>query len=140
VKGAQFVSGHFAVMIGISLLEKRGMTLVLGLKLGPSDCPIAVRIQSTEHPAHHRVTRSMAMAMPTRAVVIHGYSRPRRVRGAVGVGFITVFGATFSTTFSTPFSTNVGRVRAGPRCHQQSTRNHKDHRPTHRQTLWNVGR
>jgi hypothetical protein len=63
VEGAHFVSGDLAVMIGVSLLKERSMTLVLGLKLGPSDCPIAVRIQSTEHPAHHRVTWSMAMAM-----------------------------------------------------------------------------
>jgi hypothetical protein len=46
VEGAHFVSADLAVMIGVSLLEERSMTLVLGLKLGPTDCPIAVRIHA----------------------------------------------------------------------------------------------
>ena len=82
----------------------------------------------------------MAIARRTRAVMTHGAPHPLGVRGAVGPGFIAVFGASFSTIFSAFFSTNRGRLGASPRCQQQSARKHEGNRPTHRQSLRVVGR
>jgi hypothetical protein len=45
-KCAQFVYGDFAVAIGVRLLKVLQLSLIPGLKLGPTDRTIAIDIQS----------------------------------------------------------------------------------------------
>jgi hypothetical protein len=143
VHRVQFVGGHFAVVIRVRLIEECDVALVLRLQLGPTDCPIAVGIQSTQHPAHHRMTKALALAltmsmfmsmpmtmsgtMPARTVVIH---RTRR-----SLGFDDAVGPGFGPAFSSSIGLNFGCLGASPRCQQQSARNHDKNRPTKRQIL-----
>jgi hypothetical protein len=135
VHRVQFVGGHFAVVIRVRLIEECDVAQMLRLQLGPTDCPIAVGIQSTPHPAHYRMTKALPLsmpmtmsgAMPARTMVIHRTRRSLEFDDAVGLGF--------GPAFSSSNGSNFGCLGASPRCQQQSARNHDKNRPTKRQIL-----
>jgi hypothetical protein len=148
VHRAQFVGAQFAVVIRIRLIEECDVALMLRLKLGPTNRPIAIGIQSTQHPAHHRMTRArtmtmpmaMPISMPTRTVVIHRNPHALRFDDAVGPGFGPAFSAGIGWRIGSSIGSNFGCLGAGPRCQQQCARNHVENRPTHRQSLRILGR
>jgi hypothetical protein len=92
---AQFVGGHFAVVVRVRLIKERDLPLVIRLQLGPTDCPITVDIQSTQQPAHHWMAGAMtvSVAMPPGSAVIDWATRLLGVDGAVGPGFGPGLGA-----------------------------------------------
>jgi hypothetical protein len=124
VEGAPFCGGHFPVVIRVGLPEKCDLALVLGLKFGPTDGPIAVCIHSIQHPAHPRMTRPITLKTPARAMVIHRNSYSLGVHDAVGSAFGVALGAVSSAVYSAI----IGRLGAGPHCKEQSGRDHDGNR------------
>jgi len=100
-KCAQFVCCDFAVAIGVRLLKVLQLSLIPGLKFGPTDRTIPIDIQSTQFVRHSW------MPMISFVVILHGLFLTRCRGPCLGPADFVRNG------FNSPFSAHLRRLRVG---------------------------
>lgn len=100
-KCAQFVYGDFAVAIGVRLLKVFQLSLISGLKFGPTDRTIPIDIQSTQFVRHSWMPMISFVVILYR-LVLNGCRGP-----CLGPADFVRNG------FSAPFSAYLRKLRVG---------------------------